>query len=152
MTETHTIGEREFAERIGVARSVVAKIRADQLEESTDFKKSGREILLTHAGASRLTELLAAPKKKEGAVEELTQEAASALTLFVVRIPVNRRVVIATDRDPKRWASEGAGVALIVRVRDNQLFIPRMELQAKPSERNNTFTLVGRCPRWKGKY
>jgi len=32
MTETHTIGEREFAERIGVARSVVAKIRADKLE------------------------------------------------------------------------------------------------------------------------
>jgi len=66
-------------------------------------------------------------------------------TLYVRCCPINRRIVLAChERDL-------SGPVLRVKVKDNVNFIPRMELRVKHQE-GTLYVLVGRCPRFRGRY
>lgn len=145
------INEKEFAERIGVTRTVLAKLRGSVLSENTDFVKKGREVLLTESGAERAVELLAGSEQKE-ASEVLSDPERAVVRLWVYKVPLNPRVLMASAVDPADWKKNGAGKLLLVRVHSNANFIPKMALKARASERSNVYELVGRSPRWKGKY
>lgn len=51
--------EREFADRIGVARETLRKVRKQHLDPETDFKKSGQDVVLTEEGQRRAAAVLA---------------------------------------------------------------------------------------------
>lgn len=90
------------------------------------------------------------PEKKGGAVvpgdaRELPWSERAEETLYVRRCTANVRIVEACrDR-------ELTGEVLRVRVKSNVNFTPRMELKVK-QEAGSLYALVGRCPRWRGRY
>lgn len=139
------IDEKEFADRIGVVRQVLSKLRSEHLTENSDFVKKGGRVLLTEHGAQKAAQLLSVSTPS-------SEEAPAPERFWVFKVPVNPRVVVVSRTDPERWKKEGAGEQVLVRVHSNVNFVPRMELKARPSERAQVYVLVGRSPRWKGRY
>lgn len=79
------------------------------------------------------------------AVEGLIKDAAAPVELFVLRISHNPTMLFAHKGDRKE---------LRVRVASNAHFLPGMKLNAQPPVKGgpDIWTMIGRCPRWRGRY
>ena len=74
-------------------------------------------------------------------VQELgdPQPAKTEQELVITQIPRNPRLVVCNE--------------IYVRVRSNENFLRGMKVKARPPlEDNGVWVMIGRCPRWRGKY
>jgi hypothetical protein len=143
--------ESKVADRLALPRETLTQLRASILKkEEGHWQMQGRDVVLSEDGllALRLhldldgnedfSDCEADPEKKEnGAVE-----------LIVKKVFPNRLLVEATTP---------SGEPVLVRVRDNRNFRPKMKLKARQPNPEGTGTaayyqLEGRCPRYPGRY
>lgn len=109
----------ELAEKYGLARTRVADLCSEHLEEGTHYTRTGGKKSYTDEGAARMAELLeeaAKFEKKEGAGDPKTgpipekKEPEAERLLRICRV-MPARIWIAVDVD---------GLAVQMRVRDNK--------------------------------
>jgi hypothetical protein len=144
-----SIWESHVATRLGVSRRDLVSLRWAHLKEGSDFVKNGRRIVYAAVGVEKLAQVLqndSAPGKwlptnvlcEDGALEAMVS------TFTVRRKAHNNRVLECLDENNQ---------VVIVRVRDNENFLPGMEVTAVPyGDLKNVFDFVGSYPRFRGKY
>ena len=141
--------EPVIAARLGLTRVMTAALRADKLTPQVDYVLEGRRVMITDAGYVALRGLLGCPESPE---EEKTRQSQS------VREPEVISLVITSLRPPKNphiieAKRPGSDEILRVRVRDNRNFLPGMEIRARQDEHYpDVFVLVGRTPRYRGRW
>ena len=168
--------ERNLAENLGVARVVLRGIRANELEAGTDWERGhGGRIEYTAGGIERVREILAnsAPENppQEGleggegypdpnsspktppapedsapaAIREVETGRKNAPTeAKVTRLPMNSRILFARI--------EGDEADILVRVRDNALFVRGMVIPVLQPPAGGAWQLGRKHPRWKGRW
>jgi hypothetical protein len=136
--------ERDLAGKLGVTRDVLRDLRKRVLE-AEDFAQQGRDVMIHADGVAKITGALAeknGAEKKAVAIEIDDEE---SFVLLVHKLPPNRRIVLA-----KKEEADDEQV-MRVRVRDNGHFVPGMRLRCRHLD-GDLYELVGRCPRFKGRY
>ena len=134
--------ERELAPRLGVTREVLRDLRK-RLLSSDEYEQQGRDVIISHGGVAKLTGAVLEKREGEKNGVEIDVEQPEECALKVFRNAANTRIVLAKK--------EGAEDMLRVRVRNNGHFVPGMPLRARHIE-GDLYELVGRCPRFKGRY
>lgn len=155
MASCELYSEKKLAEKFGVTRERLRDLRIQFLNPGQSGR-AGRETVITLAGAVRLAvelgasigegprdfedcRFITAEQKKNGQVAPASPQLEE---LTVKRIFPNVQLLLATT---------AAGREVRVRVRDNQNFIPKMKLKARPIG-PEFYQMEGRCPRFKGRY
>jgi hypothetical protein len=159
------ISEESVAKKLGLTRVALASIRKEMLLQGQDWLMDGRWVMITESGQDKLFNKLGI----NGAVQPVDsgrnggeQDVAGLglpvpdgsipsepVTLVVnsLRPPRNRRIIEAYN------PNSPSGKTFRVQVRDNQNFVPGMEIRAKPHETYpDVYELIGRCPRYRGKW
>lgn len=147
--------ESDFAAKIGVSRRDIKNLRDSFLRERIHFYRAGKSIVYTAAGQiavgkkiasmSNFTpaEILDEEKKESPAKTPEKTSAPKFSTATVERVTPNKMILICSiDGVPNRR----------VRVRDNSKFVVGMTFQVSPMRDAGLWTIVGNCPRWKGKF
>lgn len=144
--------ESRVAESLGVARKIVAKLRAKKLTPVEHYRKEKNNVVLTPAGLARLKELLA--KQASGATLPTDPATATETTpkgppprqkMIVVKAPLNPRLLWCRAADDKKSRQ------VLVRVTANTNFMPGMEFEAVACG-ENFWQYTGRLPRRKGRW
>lgn len=128
--------EIELCEELGMERRTIREIRKDALSANL-WTKLGNRIVYTAEGEHALRNQI----QKRLSSEELPEplEVNESRTLQITKIPLNPRMVICDD--------------IRVKVRDNRNFLKGMEVKARPPVGDGrVWVMIGRCPRWRGKY
>lgn len=156
--------ERELAEAYGLAPDALKQVRHtlqrgahwDLVKGLVCYNDAGRTALETALGIASQKNPPAdpaptpptaqgpadSPPNTAAAPKKFAQPAAGEVrTLVAVAKVRNRRILKARDQDRVAW----------VRVKDSKNFRPGMQLQAAFIS-GEQWELVGRCPRWNGKY
>lgn len=150
--------EKKLAEKIGLARGRLRELRL-QCVKPEDIQRDGREVAVSEKGLGSLLEMVRAtrnhpippdfddclmvPEKNNGPGPAAPAAPAAQLEeLIVKRVFLNPRLLLAT-------APSGREVR--VRVRNNQNFVVKMKLKARPIG-YDFYQMEGRCPRFKGRY
>lgn len=128
--------EIELADELGVERSVLKEFRREGLEGWVKGGKVGNWVSWTEEGETRVRDRL----KQEMDIEELPDPVPvpSPSEFIITKIPLNSRLVICGD--------------VYVKVKDNKNFLKGMKLSARPPVEGRSWVMVGRCPRYRGKY
>jgi hypothetical protein len=97
-----------------------------------------------------LRALLGCPESPEEGKARLSQSVREpepiSLLITSIRPPKNPHIIEAVRKD-------NGGESVRVRVRNNQNFLPGMEIRARPSEEYpDVYVLVGRTPRYRGRW
>jgi hypothetical protein len=106
--------------------------------------------MVTEAGYVALRGLLGCPESPEEEKARLSRSVREpepiSLLITSLRPPKNPHIIEAVTKDN---GSESVGV----RVHDNKNFLPGMEIRARPDEEYpDVFVLVGRTPRYRGRW
>ena len=128
--------ESRIAKELGINRSVLKQWRMDGLIGG--WEKRGNKIFYHEEGEADVREKvkLELEAKDLGSVPPPPVEPKE---LEITSLPLNRKMVICGD--------------LRVRVRDNKNFIKGMKVNARPSiDNEQVWVMIGRCPRWRGRY
>jgi hypothetical protein len=163
--------ESIIAGRLGISRDTVREIRERCLTEGVDWMREKKRVLLTDSGVARVAEAVkntapdagppepvpeASAEKNaasgessavDGAVScvddvpAAAEKNAAVKRLKVHKLVLNPRLILATD---------GAAVVR-VRVPDCRNFIKGMEFNARLIG-GDLYELVGRCPRFRGRW
>lgn len=126
--------ENELAEELGLERKIISRMRKNGEIEAT---KVGNRVAYSEEQEHKLRNLI----QKEMMVQELgdPQPAKTEQELVITQIPRNPRLVVCNE--------------IYVRVRSNENFLRGMKVKARPPlEDNGVWVMIGRCPRWRGKY
>lgn len=144
--------ESRVAESLGVARKIVAKLRAKELTAGEHYRKDKNNWVLTPAGLARLKELLAA---QAGTATAKGDPATATETpppgppprkqMIVFRLPMNAKLMWCHAK------GDAARRQVLVRVHDNRNFMPGMEFEAISSG-ENAWQYTGRLPRRRGRW
>lgn len=125
--------EKELAEELGIERSVLKKFREDGMQ---GWEKQGNWVAWTpegeHAVRNAIQKMLSIEELSEPLPVEEPQD------FVVTGIPLNSRLLICGD--------------VYVTVKSNRNFRKGMTVHARPPTEGRSWIMVGRCPRWKGKY
>ena len=146
----HTVVEADLARELGLSKEAIRELRKQHLLAG-EFELGRTGTCLTPAAADRLRLACGSPEKKEAENFEkkggpdLAGDLRPVVTLYVKRCPVNRKIVEACLK------ADLTGDVVRVRVNTNVNFIPRMEMKAR-REAWSMYVLVGRCPRYRGRY
>jgi hypothetical protein len=139
--------EADLAERIGVGVASVKDARENLIPAGLT-KKEGRRVLVTREAAEMLCGLLGAevgcldtPEEKKEAGGAQGSETDQDMQAVAKKIPLNPRLVLA----------ELMGEAVRVRVPDSRKFVPGMPMRVRWVS-GDLYQLVGRGPRFKGRY
>jgi len=137
--------ESSVAERLGLSRDEVEQYRARELRKKGDWKKIGRAIALSDVGLNKL--LLATGASHVDCTDCLVGKNGAdngELVVVVARIYPNPRLLLARTTD---------GEIVRVSVRLNRNFRPGMKIKVEPpAGALPLYRLVGRCPRFPGKW
>ncbi|MEO0797362.1 MAG: hypothetical protein AAFX93_19595 [Verrucomicrobiota bacterium] len=170
------ISEQDFAERTGITRDTLRELRKELLEEGTHWQKSHRVIMLTPAGQAVLATVLIdevpveSPAEKTPA-DSLCESTASVVPVDPVKavdgepssvdgekkppLTLSLRVARVFDKNPKWLTAEIVDQPehdpVRVRVRSNENFVRGMTFKAQ-LQNNGTWSMLGRCPRYRGKW
>lgn len=145
------LSEIGLARSLGVPRGDIAAIRKRALKNGADWLKNGREIIFTGRGVEAICAALgldpttvAAPAEKTGSAEPDSQDE----VVEVVRSTfLNRRVIQGRRKN---------GELIMIQVASSANFRPRlangrpMTLRVQPD--GLLWNLVGRCPRFPGRW
>lgn len=140
---------RTVAARLGISESAVRDL-ADQLDEGVHFRATGsarKTLRFSESGVAKLRELAGLPPEK-GA----EKGAAETIDLRVLRVPKNRRFVIAARAAEFERARKDPGVErLTVRVRNGfACTLGALLPGCKKDPRTGAYAYSGKAPRrWK---
>ncbi|XHR29882.1 MAG: hypothetical protein ACFUZC_04875 [Chthoniobacteraceae bacterium] len=149
--------ESDLARELGLKKDEIRDLRKKHLAAG-DFSFSKSGITILEAAANRIRAAFGAAKKEGGELPLIAStpppsekkggpEMASRepVTLWVKRCPLNIHIVECCLN------KELAGDVVRVRVRSSANFIPKMEIRAL-HESGTLYSLVGRCPRYRGRF
>lgn len=117
-------------------RRVIREIRMNALTADS-WTKEGNRVVYTENGEHALRNEI----QKELASQELSDPLPELeeKEFTITHIPFNRRMVI----------SDGVKI----RVSDNKNFLAGMKVRARPPvSEGEIWVMLGRCPRWRGRY
>lgn len=164
--------QSRLVNRLGVSIDVIREAR-EGLVEGVDWMHRGQVVLFSQVGVDRLAARLkvnagtrpdvesgdVSPQSKRGPIALLPERASSlesVVAMRVVAIPRNPHLVVCVPADgagmPVKPLAGGAAPRANVKVQSNVNFVPGMLLKARPAEVVGMFNLVGRCPRFRGKF
>lgn len=125
--------EKELAEELGVERSILKELREEGL---TGWSKKGNAIAWNAEGEHAVRNAI----QKRMSIAELSDPLPVSVPrdFIVTKIPLNRHLLICGET--------------YVRVKDNKNFLKGMTVHARPPVEGRSWVMVGRCPRWRGKY
>ena len=125
--------EKDLAEELGIERELLKDFRKEGMQ---GWVKDGNWVVWTKEGEHSVRNAI----QKKMCIEELDEPEPEPIIreFTVTKIPLNRRLVICGDT--------------YVMVTDNKNFMKGMKLNARPPREGRSWVLVGRCPRWRGKY
>jgi hypothetical protein len=140
--------EQELSDRLGVSRAILKKMRGELLAD--DWSADGRSIRYTEEGVAAIVGLL---EKNAGGEPTLTATVSDALAggpgalvrLTASRKPVNPKILLC------HVGEKNAGPEVRCRVRSTVNFFRGMVFSAKHVE-GTLYELVGRCPRFPGRW
>jgi hypothetical protein len=138
MPDIAWITERDLAKRMGVSRSWIRAMRAS-LDPGELYGKAGCRVMWSEKGVAVLQKKAGA-RDPDATPEPPTPGVPEKLT--ITRLVINPHLVLAATK-------KGAVVRVRVRLAAN--FMPGMEIQARKID-GDLFELVGRCPRFKGRW
>lgn len=141
-----TVPESDLARELGLTKEAMRDLRKKHLAGGEFALDRKGRMCFTPAAADRLRAVLGVSEKKgPGGPTLVDADATGPVTLYVKAKPMNRRIVLACSDQ----ALEGEEVR--VRVRSNENFIKGMEIHAL-HDAGTLYTLVGRCPRTRGRF
>ena len=127
--------EKDLATELGVKREVLKELRTEGLE---GWQKQGNSIVWSEEGEHEVRNAI----QKALLIEEMSEPLPEhKVEEFVItKLPVNTRLVICGD--------------VYVRVKSNKNFRKGMTVRARPPAVSDSrcWVMVGRCPRWWGRY
>jgi hypothetical protein len=130
--------EKELALELGIDRKMLAGWRKDGIISTSSSIKVGNQITYHEEGEHEVRNIV----QRELMVQELSAplpQAADPVEMEITSIPRNPKMVLCGD--------------LRVKVRENKNFLLGMKVKARPSTDNKqVWVMVGRCPRWRGRY
>jgi hypothetical protein len=149
LIDAEWVSEADLAERLGVATKHLRDYRLEHFKPDAGFwKKEGRQILLSAEAVEVLTREFAysvrdiLPEAKKSPLAEILEPGTDELFEVVAkRIPANPYIVLG----------EWFGNPVRVRVPNSKKFVPGMRMKCRLVE-GDVFALVGRGPRFKGKW
>ena len=128
--------EKELATELGIDRKMLAGWRKEGF--IAFWERDGNAIVYYPEGEHEIRNHL----QRELCAKELSDPLPPAdepTELTITKIPLNPKLVICDD--------------IRVRVRENRNFLLGMKVMARPSRDNETiWAMIGRCPRWRGRY
>lgn len=127
--------EKDLAEELGVDRNILRAWRTEG--EVDDWEKRGNSICYNSDGEHKVRNLL----QKQICVEELSAplDPEEPQDMKITKIPLNPNLVICGDQ--------------YVRVKSNKNFLTGMSVKARPpATGGRVWVMLGRCPRWRGRY
>ena len=128
--------ESDLSNELGLTRREVRDIRQNALS-ATSWTKVGREIQYSEEGEHELRNEVQKRLSAESLGEPLPVE--EDQEMVVTDIPFNRTLLICGDTK--------------VRVRSNKKFIKGMTIKARPpADGYRVWVMVGRTPRWRGRW
>lgn len=162
--------ESHVAARLGLGREKIAALRAAHMAVGVHFTHDGNSVVLTPAGVQYLHELLdaeaaqarraassaagqtlaadqAAPAAKESAVAGIGSAQPERVRVVVTQRLGNRHLIYVRPVD----AAPGAA-PLLVRVKDNQNFHPRLAPFECRRSADGMWYYLGRLPRIQGRW
>lgn len=145
--------ESKVAESLGLSRDRIRALRQEHLLEGVDFRTVRGDVVLTELGLAKIASI----DNGKGPATPTSPDDSSAkfpvpkgppvrAKFAVVRIPANKRLLYCVPK-----GEHGKAPQVLIRVKDNSLFMPWMELEAIESD-NNSWQFRGRLPRKKGKW
>jgi hypothetical protein len=156
---TTDLTEASMAQHYGLPRRQMAGLRSRYLTEGVDFTRDGNHIVISAAGQKKIAEKLeppmaAAEKNFAGPVDGAEvppappQPAAApeVLEFIICRIPMNPRYVIARNAAGRN--------NFRIRVGNNRNFKLGMNIRGEQIDAldDGHFRMVGRQPRWPGRW
>jgi hypothetical protein len=150
--------EAKLCEALGISRDeLIAYRRVHLKKNSGDWKMLGRQLVIS---ASALDRFLADWIKKTGAVPAATALLSCAVNNqeknHAPAPPLNELELVVKRRYPNVHlllaADPASGRELRVWVTDNNNFRPDMKLKARAQGPGKPHRLVGRCPRYPGRW
>lgn len=125
--------EKDLAAELGIDRKELKDMRAS----ISGWSKKGNTIMWDSTGEHTVRNRIQAKICAEDLGEPL--EVPKEKEMKITKIPLNPKLVVCGD--------------VYVRVRDNRNFINGMKVRARPpADGSRCWVLLGRCPRWRGKY
>lgn len=128
--------EKELAAELGIDRKILVGWRKEGY--IAYWERNGNTIVYYPEGEHEVRNHL----QNEICVEELSEPLPppdEPKEMVITKLPLNPRMVICGD--------------IRVKVRENKNFIVGMKVNARPSMDNEqVWVMVGRCPRWRGRY
>lgn len=145
-TDEQRFWESRVAETLGVARKLVCAIRREHLTEGLHYRREKNSVVLTSAGLDRLKQHLGVhPDAPSLPANPTPPGPPPRRQLVVVRVPQNLRLLWCRAKDDR------AQRQVLVRVKENTLFMPGMELEAVACG-ENFWQYTGRLPRRRGRW
>lgn len=145
MSAQFLYSEKRLALALGISFDRAREIRELHLQSDADWKKIRREILLTEGGLRTVVRVsmntrFAAPPKLSDCLPQKNGAANGAKKkMRVVAIPMNPRMVLATESGPEQ---------LLVYVGRNATFALDDEIEVEPfPEQKGVWQLVSAIPR-----
>lgn len=125
--------EKDLATELGIDREIMKGWRKDGLK---GWEKHGNSIVWTEDGEheirNRIQREILAELSDPLPVEEPRE-------LQITKVPLNPKLVICGE--------------IYVRVHNNRNFLTGMMVNARPpADGSRVWVMLGRCPRWRGKY
>ncbi|MDD8011882.1 MAG: hypothetical protein PHX05_00190 [Acidobacteriota bacterium] len=143
--------EDEVAQRLGVPRETIRRIRTENGFGAEEYGMARRQIRYSQKGIEKIINILAMSNAQEaksilGSITQVPPEAAPDLPAVVKRVFLkNGRFMEATLN----------GEEIIIRVRNNQNFLPGMQIERAQLQQppgGNMWDFVGRLPRGRGRW
>lgn len=155
----HPYSEARFAVHVGMPREEIKFVRERRLKKNVDWKKNNGEIALTGRAIGKICRALRMPASKVDLAEclivhleeknapvPLLTDPRVPVCLIVTRIPMNKRVITASDKLDRLTQRQ-------VIVGNSENFVLGMELKAIPHPAQPGFyMLVGARPRMPGRW
>lgn len=129
--------EKDLAEELGIDRNILRAWRMDGTIATSSTVKMGNRIVYHEEGEEEVREKL----KNEISVSEISEplDENEPQEMVVTKIPLNPNLLICGE--------------IYVRVRSNKNFLTGMKVTARaPATGGRVWVLLGRCPRWRGKW
>ena len=128
--------EKALSEELGMDRKTLRALRMDALSADS-WTKESNQIVYTAEGEHELRNVIQRKLASEALSPPLEEKEPKMLT--ITKIPLNRKMVICDE--------------IRVRVSSNKNFLRGMQLKARPPVGDNkVWVMVGRCPRWRGRW
>lgn len=143
------ITELELSKKLGITKQKVAEYRKAQLTRGEDWKKDGRTVVYTTAGAERLIEVvgITTPTAETKAITEPIRTLNEEILTFIQGNFPNRAIIRAKRQN---------GDLVMVRVKSSQNFTLK-DHTGKPMTfpavyEGGIWVIKRPCPRWRGKW